>query len=231
MMTLRIMSLAFSLLLSVVAFAQTKKNTFQSSKDSDPAAKAILDKLKSKYNSYSALEATFTLGMKFPEMKEEIQQGKVIQQGNKYYAELASQVVVSDGKSIWTYLSQNKEVQIMDASSAKDLGGVQSPKDFLTIYEKEDFVYALVNEYTKGGVVFQEIEFKPTSKSSEYTKIRLTVDKKTVQPKSIETFNRDGSRYTMTMKNTVTNKKYPASTFVFQKAKYPGVRVVDLRVD
>lgn len=226
-------SLLMSLCLSLFAgtlLAQPKVNQYSKSTDSDPAAKAVLEKVKVKYEAYKAIEATFTLTIEIPDQPKEEQAGKLVQQGDKYRLELASQHLICDGKSVWLYLKQNKEVQINTFDPDED-SGFLSPKDLLRIYEREDFVYVLSNEYSEGGKILQDIEFKPLDASSEYSKMRLTVDKATSQIKRIKAFSKDGSRYGLTVGAFKTNLTYPASMFTWTKAECPDCYVEDLRID
>ena len=212
--------------LGLTAIAQPRQD-FTKSADSDPAAKAVLDKVKTKYEAYQTLEAEFTLTIEIPEQPKETQAGKLIQKGDQYRLDLQDQAVISDGQSVWLYLKKNQEVQINDAEPED--GESLSPKDLLRIYETEDFVYALTNEFVEDGRTVQQIEFKPLSDDSEYAKIRLTVDKSNSTVKRIETFAKDGARYTLEMDKFTPNKAYPASTFAWSKSECPDCYVEDLR--
>lgn len=196
----------------------------------DPKATSILKELRKQYDGYKTLEAQFTLQISIPNQKPETQQGKMIQQGEKYYLETKDQQVYSDGKSLWLYQRKRNEVQVNDAKTEAELD-ILSPKDLLRIYEKPNFIYALVNEYTNNKVSYQQIEFKPTDRNSEYTKVRLTLTKKPRQVYQLEVFSRDGSKYTLTLNKLVPNPKVDATQFTFNKAKFPGVKMEDLRVD
>jgi outer membrane lipoprotein carrier protein len=220
----------FLLAMAMTALAQPATNQYTKTADSDPAAKAILEKVKVKYEAYKSVEATFTLAIEIPDQPKEEQPGKLIQAGDKYRLELANQTLVCDGKSIWLYLKQNKEVQINNFD-AEEEEAFLSPRDLLRIYEREDFVYVLSNEYTEGGKILQDIEFKPTDPNSEYSKMRLSVDKATSQIKRIKAFAKDGSRYTLTVGVFKSNQTYPASTFVWSKTECPDCYVEDLRID
>lgn len=196
----------------------------------DPKATAILKELRKQYDGYKTLEAQFSLQISVPNQKAETQQGKMIQQGEKYYLETKDQQVYSDGKSLWLYQRKRNEVQVNDAQTEAELD-ILSPKDLLRIYEKPNFIYALVNEYTNNKVSYQQIEFKPTDRNSEYTKVRLTLTKKPRQVYQLEVFSRDGSKFTLTLNKLVPNPKVDPAQFTFNKAKFPGVKVEDLRVD
>ena len=204
---------------------------YTKAEDSDPKAKEALGKMRKKYTAYDVLEADFSLEIEVPEQPKEVQKGKLTQQGDKYRLKLGGRTLVSDGKSSWLYIEKNKEVQINDVDEDQEEGGISSPKDLLKAYEWDDYVYALVNEFTENGKLVQQIEFKPTKKDSDYSKIRLTLDKKTSDVISIKSFGKDGTRYTVIVNKLTPNKQVTASTFTFSKSECPDCHFEDLRVD
>ena len=220
-----IIAILIALCCTTITFAQTAPET------SDPEAKAILEKMRTKYEAYQSVGADFTLTIEIPEEDKETQEGTIAQQGDKYRVDLEHQAVYSDGQSLWLYMKRNNEVQINDVDDFEEEGEMLSPKDLLRIYEKEDFIYQLVNEDYENGVAIQQIEFKPTDKDSEYSKMRVTIDKKKVQIKRIKAFSKDGSRYTMEVKKFKPNEQYAAKDFVFNPADFPDVFVEDLRIE
>lgn len=210
--------------------AQTKAKVVTPPKEtSDPATKAVLDKMRAKYEAYKTLEADFSLVIEMPEQPKETQKGKLLQKGAKYRVAFNQQTVISDGKSVWIVLPKNKEVQINNMPDPKDDESILSPQALFRIYLRKDFLYAITNEYAQGKRVVQEIEFKPTDKYSEYSKLRLTIDKKTLDFIELKAFGKDGSRYTLVMNTVTPNKPLADSSFSFNKANYPGYHIEDLR--
>lgn len=218
--------LTFISIFSLSLFAQdfTKKT------DSDPKAKAVLEKMRKKYESMPSLEADFSLVIEVPQQPSQTQKGKLTQQGDKYRLKLQDRTLVSDGKSVWLFIEKNKEVQINDVEEGAS-GGISSPKDLLKAYEWDDYIYVLSQEFNENGKVVQQIEFKPTSKDSDYSKIRVTVDKKTSDVVSIKSFGKDGSRYTLTVNKLTPGKQVAPSTFIFNKSECPDCHFEDLRLN
>lgn len=204
--------------------------SFQNANESDPEAKTILDKLKKEYDSYKSMEIDFTLEIDLPEQSPEIQNGSIVQNGDKFSLKTEDHEVYCDGKSVWFYLKSNKEVQINDADF-EESSEIMSPKDFMKIYESGDYVYAIVGEGKENGKAATFIEFKPLDKYNEYSKIRLAVEKTTNKIVNLRVFSKDGSKYSFIIKRLNTNKQYPSSMFVFDKSKYPGVYIEDLRIE
>ena len=122
------------------------------------------------------------------------------------------------------------EVQITNASK-KSSNGVVSPKEIVKMYDSGEYDYAITGEGTEGGKPCTYIEFKPKKKYSEYNKLRLAVSARNNEMIYLKVFGRDQSRYTMTIQHLTTNGKIPNNTFTFDNAKYPKVKVNDLRID
>jgi outer membrane lipoprotein carrier protein len=197
--------------------------------ESDPAAKAILDQVRKKYDSYKTMEASFSLDIEFPDQPVEVQKGSIARQGDKYKLDIASQTIISDGQALYLILHQNKEVQINSMPDEEDMQSMLSPESLLSFYDKGDFTYVLVNEFMDKGRAVQQIEFKPLDRNAEYSKIRMTVDKRTKDVIYVKSFSKDGSRYTFKLDKITPDKSFPAGFFTFDKAKFPGYHVEDLR--
>ncbi|MCU0345696.1 MAG: outer membrane lipoprotein carrier protein LolA [Saprospiraceae bacterium] len=225
---LMILALALA---STAVFAQKAKPAPVKTETSDPAAKAVLEKMRKKYEAYKTLEAEFSLEIEVPQQAKQVQKGTLTQQAEKYRLKFNDRTMVSDGKSVWLYIPKNKEVQINDVDEDEGEGGISSPQDLLKAYAWKDYVYAITNEFTENGKLVQQIEFKPTSKANDYSKVRLTLDKKTLEIISIKSFGKDGSRYTLTINKLTPNKTVAASAFTFEKSECPSCKFEDLRVD
>lgn len=197
---------------------------------SDPAATRILNKLKKKYDSFSSMEADFTLEMKLSGQETETQKGKIIQSGEMYFLSLDDQEIYNNGTNVWIHLISNKEVQLSEANFDEE-GEIMSPNDMLRVYESDEYIYAITDERTEKDAKMTDIEFKPLDRDSEYIKMRISINKKANMMEKIAIFARDGSRYTVNLENIESNKTYDDKIFAFDKAAYPGVYVEDLRID
>lgn len=194
----------------------------------DAKAKAILADVSKKYRSYDVVKTDFTFILDNPQAKiKETQQGTLIVKAktNKYRVTMTNQELISDGKNQWTYLKEDKEVQVTNADNN---GDALNPAKIFTVYEK-GFKYTYTGESKVGGKVFQMIDLAPTDVTKSYFKIRLGIDKTAKQIGSIVIFDKSGNKYTYNVKKIIPNVKVPESTFAFDTKKYPGVEVVDLR--
>lgn len=194
----------------------------------DAKAKAILADVSKKYRSYDVVKTDFTFILDNPQAKiKETQQGTLIVKAktNKYRVTMTNQELISDGKNQWTYLKEDKEVQVTNADNN---GDALNPAKIFTVYEK-GFKYTYTGESKVGGKVFQMIDLAPTDVTKSYFKIRLGIDKMAKQIGSVVIFDKSGNKYTYNVKKIIPNVKVPESTFAFDTKKYPGVEVVDLR--
>lgn len=192
----------------------------------DPQAKRILDKLKKDYDSYKSMEVDFTLTIDLPEQSAEVQDGKLGQKGDQFFVKLDDKQIFCNGKTVWLYLPSNNEVQINDADFDQDEASM-SPQTMMRIYESDQYYYAITEH--SGNTV--SIEFKPNDSESEYSKMRLVVDKVKNQMKSLKIFAKDGSRYTLEMKKLTPNATFSPDAFTFDPSKYTGIYIEDLRID
>ncbi|RVT96571.1 outer membrane lipoprotein carrier protein LolA [Mucilaginibacter limnophilus] len=212
--------------------------TFTAFAQKDKEAKTILNELSKKYRSYSSIKTdfTFTLDNKQAGITH-TQTGTLISKtkGNKFRVSLydplsktkskIDQEIMSDGKTQWTYMVEEKEVQVNDAGVGND--GF-NPAQIFTIYEK-GYKYLYTGTQKQGGKIYQVIDLTPEAEKAQFFKIRLMIDKAKKQIYNVLVFDRNGSRYTYTLKMVTPNVPVADAYFVFDPKKYPGVEVVDLR--
>jgi len=202
----------------------------------DVQAKAILGQLSSKYRSYKVVKTNFTFILDNPHAGD-----KVIQNGNliantkngKFKVTLfnpgsktdVEQEIISDGKTQWTYLKGDKEVQVNSAGKADD---ELNPARLFTLYE-HGYKYLYTGDQRVNGKLCQVIDLSPENTDKTFFKIRLMVDKARKQLYSALLFDKGGNRYTYTLNTFTPNVSVPESTFAFNAKAHPGVEVVDLR--
>ena len=224
-MRFTLLSIGLFCLLSIPAIGQNYTN----SADSDPAAKAILDQVREKYEAYTSIEANFSLEIQLPEQPVEIQKGTLARDGDKYRASFGSQEVLADDEALYLVLHNNKSVQINDLPAPDEDASMLSPQSLFNFYDSGEFVYTLLDTRMEAGKVVHVIEFKPTDRYSEYSKLRMLVDKNTNAMVHVKAFAKDGSRYTFYIDSIQPNKTFPASHFTYTKAQFPDYYVEDIR--
>lgn len=193
----------------------------------DARAKSILAAVSKKYSSYNIIKADFTYTIENPQSKlKQSESGTfyVKSRANKYKIITPSQDLVSDGKSQWTYLKQDNEVNISDVDNS---AGSINPAKIFTIYEK-GYKYVALGDIRQSGKVYHIIDLTPITAGANFFKIRLTIDKQTNLISKALIFDKNGNRYSYLIK-TLTPAKVSESIFTFNSGNYPGVELVDLR--
>ena len=194
---------------------------------SDPQAKKVLDAVSSKFQTFKTVQAGFTYKVENAAGKAlSTKTGNLFMKGSKYRVSFGGQEIYSDGKTVWSYDKGSNEVTVsnLDASS-----GMITPQKLFTNFYDKDFLSVLNGEKKVGAKTVQEIEMTPVDKSKAFHKIYLYVDKAAQTISSTKVLENGGNRYSYTVTNMKTNGALADGQFVFDKAKYPGVEVVDLR--
>lgn len=204
----------------------------------DAAAKEILNKVSAKYRTYDVVKTDFdfTLDNKQAGIKE-TQSGTLIakSKANKFRVTIYSpestakqdvaQEIISDGKTQWTYLKKDNEVQVNNVDVS---GEGLNPAQVFTIYE-HGYKYIYTGDTKVNGKVYQEIDLTPEDINKSFFKVRLLIDKVKKQIYSALIFDKNGNHYTYTLKSLVPNPPINESLFSFDAKAHKGVEVVDLR--
>jgi outer membrane lipoprotein-sorting protein len=204
----------------------------------DDAAKAILNQVSAKYKMYDVVKTdfTFTLDNKQAGVKDS-QNGTLVSKSksNKFKVTIygpeagakpeVAQEIISDGKTQWTYLKKDNEVQVNNVDNS---GEGLNPAQVFTIYE-HGYKYIYNGEAKIAGKVYQEIDLTPEDIKKSFFKVRLLIDKVKKQIYSALIFDKNGNRYTYTLRSFVPNANVPDNTFSFDPKAHKGVEVVDLR--
>jgi outer membrane lipoprotein-sorting protein len=201
----------------------------------DVDAKKILNQVSAKYRSYDAVKTEFTFTYDNPQANtKDTQTGTLISRSknNKFKVTIynhddksVDQEIISDGKSQWTYIKKDKEVELSDVDHGSES---LNPAQLFTIYEK-GYRYVYNGDEKVDGKLCQVIDLTPDDAKKTFFKVRLSIDKAKKQIYSAMIFDKNGSRYIYTIQSFTPNVKVPESTFTFDKKDHPGVELVDLR--
>ena len=200
---------------------------FATAQASDSGAKAILDGVSAKFKTYSTVQASFSYKVENASGKAlSNKTGSIMMKGTKYKVLFSGQEIFCNGTTVWNYDKAANEVSIsnLDASS-----GMITPQKLFTNFYDKDFRYMLNGEKRVGSKTLQEIELTPIDKSKPFHKVYVQVDKAAKTIYSTKVLENAGNRYIYTVTSMKTNAAISDATFTFDKTKYPGVEVVDLR--
>jgi len=198
------------------------------SAQTDIKAKAILADVSRKYRSYDIIKTDFTYTLENQQANtKETQIGTIYVKSktNKYKIILKGQELISDGKTQWTYLKADKEVQL---SVVDNDPNTLNPAKIFTIYET-GFKYIYTGDTKVNGRVNNIIELTPLDTKRSFFKVRLNIDQINDQITNAVIFDKNGNRYTYVIDSFTPNFKVSESIFAFDPKQYPGVEIVDLR--
>lgn len=192
----------------------------------DPKALTALDEMSKKYSAMSGFKAAFTYSMTNPSAGiNESSSGTITVKGSKFHLAMGNQEVYNNGTTVWTFLKDANEVNISNYDPQDD---DITPTKIYTIYKK-GYKYLLVEEKAEAGVMYQTIDLIPENRNNPFFKVRLIINKKDKTIKSWKIFEKSGNSYDYSVKTFTPNLTLADSEFVFDKVKYKGVEVIDLR--
>jgi outer membrane lipoprotein-sorting protein len=212
---------------STMLIASAQKATSNKPVSNDPAAKKILDGVSAKFRSYSSPQAAFTYKIENAQGKIlSTKKGTVVMKGSKYRLTMPGMDIFSDGRTNWNYDKAANEVTVKDVDASA--GEITPQKLFTNFYDK-DYLYKLNGEKKEAGKTLQEIELTPINKNRPYHKVYIWIDKAAKTFYSARILEKTGNRYSYVINTFKASTATVESQFVFDKKKYPGVEVVDLR--
>ena len=214
-------------LLSFTIIAQQSPNEELIPKD--PKAKAILEALSAKTKTNTSIQATFSYNLYNKDEKmDETQTGKILMAGEKYKLDIAGQQIISDGKTLWTYIKDAEEVQIDNVNTEENPDAL-SPNKIFTLYE-EGFKYKYNGEETENGTTYELIKLFPIDANEKpFHTVVLKINKIKKELYSAQLFYKDGNRYTYTLTNFKANVPVSNTDFTFNETNHPNVDFIDLR--
>ena len=149
--------------------------------------------------------------------------GYLIMKGEKFYLNNQSIQSWYDGKTQWSYLTDNEEVNI--SSPTKEEIQAISPYHLLKRY-KSDYIYIYIGQSKRKGKLVHEINL--TSKSDIINDIKLIISDDN-KPVAILFYRNNKLMSELNITSLQTDSKIDDKLFRFDKTKYPQVEIIDLR--
>ena len=149
--------------------------------------------------------------------------GYLIMKGEKFYLNNQSIQSWYDGKTQWSYLTDNEEVNI--SSPTKEEIQAISPYHLLKRY-KSDYIYIYIGQSKRKGKLVHEINL--TSKSDIINDIKLIISDDN-KPVAILFYRNNKLMSEVNITSLQTDSKIDDKQFRFDKTKYPQVEIIDLR--
>jgi outer membrane lipoprotein-sorting protein len=205
----------FLTLLAFTGICQTK----------DQKAIALLDEVSTKTKSYKSIKADFSYKMENKQAKiNEEKKGSLLLSGDKYRLTVAGQVVICDGKTIWTYIEESNEVQINTLDNKDD---ALTPSKLLTSYNA-NYKSKIIKDNTQTDLNVETLELIPNV-SKNFIKAVVAIDKMKKQVRSFSLYDKNGNIFTYKIIKFQTDLPVNPNDYTFDKSKFPGVEVIDMR--
>ena len=149
----------------------------------------------------------------------DVEKGHAWLQGEAYKIELQDQQTISDGKTIWSYLIDDEEVMVSNASEGTD----NTPLKLLTSLDKS-YAASLTNIDAQGIATIELANPK-----GQYKRVTLKVNTKKTELKSADIYMDDGNKIVVNVVEMKYDQKLDDNFFTFDAKKHPKVDVIDMR--
>lgn len=196
----KICILILTALISTVVTAQT--------------AKTVLDKAAAHITVKEGVKANFKMQGGIGNTS-----GTILIKGKKFHATTPQAIVWFDGKTMWTYMKKNEEVNVSNPTEAQ-LQAI-NPYNFINLY-KNGYNSTLNN--TGNSYV---VHLTTTAKNRKIKELFITIDKKSYHPTQVKLLQ--GKSWTIFDITDLSKSKVSDSQFRFNAKDFPKAEVIDLR--
>lgn len=191
---------------------------------SDPKALSILDKFSAAATSAPSISMSFLLvSIDQVENSKDTLAGSVILSKDSYKLDLPDNIIWYNGETAWSYLPAEQEVTITKPDK-NDKSFENRPSLIFTMY-KSDFKSRLLEEKPD----YYLIDLYPEDVKNDLIRVRLTIERPSLNLKSFEYKRRDGITLTLVVKDYNLKKVPESGMFTFSPAKYKDVEIIDMR--
>lgn len=159
-------------------------------------------------------------------MSNESGSGKIDLKGRKFLNRLDGQTVWFDGKTLWTYVHVNEEVNVTTPTQ-KELSKM-NPYTFLSLYKK-GYKAVLNGKHGKSTKQYYAIELTATDSKRSPSYVLLHIDRTNHHLRYARLMLATGQNLVITINSYTANQKFADSHFVYSAKSHPGVEVIDLR--
>ncbi len=190
----------------------------------DTKSREILQKASQLLESYEDITIRFTFNMRNNVHDiDESQSGRAWMKGKMYKINMGEQIMISDGKTAWTYMPQMKEVHIAHVEESDE----SNPLEILKNWE-ENYRSKYIRTESIAGRTIHIIDLVPKEGRS-FFRVRVRINKDNNQLVSSTIYDKDSTTFTYIIEEFEANKGLKDSEFTFDPAKHPQVEVIDLR--
>lgn len=172
----------------------------------------------------SAIKTNFSLSVtKKNAVTSQSGSGTFTLKGNKFVLEMDDMKAWFDGKTQWAYMEQSNEVSITEPTETEL--AQTNPMAILLGYKTKCIVRFSKTKSAQNHIV----EMIPKLKTNDFIKIEVQVNKNSGNLVSIKLTDKKYTSTLLTLSNYQKGVKITDDVFVFNKAKFKGVTMNDLR--
>lgn len=179
------------------------------------SAKRILDKAAASVSNPGGVQAHFQMISKQFGSTE----GEIAVKGNKFHATTPDATIWFDGKTQWTYMKSNDEVNVSTPSEAQ-LQAI-NPYNFINIYKKG---YKLSSKKVEN---IYEVHLVPTDKNRKIQEMYIIVDANSYHPTHVKMKQKD--KWSTVIISQLKTATLSDDMFQFNSKDFPQAEIIDLR--
>lgn len=189
-------------------------------------AKEVLDQTASSLKKAGGIRADFTLTTYSHGSPQGETKGTICLMGNRFRLNTPDVITWFDGKTQWSYLPANNEVNIANPTQ-EELQGI-NPLAFLTMY-KQGYTYRMGATKQYGGRAVHEVSLTAEDYEQQIAHLTLYIDRTTLFPIYIKVKEAGQNYNIIAVSNYTADEKWQEKDFRFNPEQYPDAEVIDLR--
>jgi outer membrane lipoprotein-sorting protein len=190
----------------------------------DPEAVRVLTEFSKKATAAPSVKIDFDITAYDAQEDEETEMsGTAVIKGDSYRLTLPDNIIWNDGKAVWNYTPEVKEVAVT-APDPSDESFIARPSLLFSMHEK-GYKVRLLEQNASEWI----IDLYPEDINTGLVRIRVAVGKSLYDLRSAEYRTKDGMTVTLTARKYDLSFRPPAGYFTFNAGDYKGVEVIDMR--
>lgn len=178
-------------------------------------AKSILDKAAATVSNPNGVQANFQMISK----QYGSTYGSISIKGRKFHASTPEAIVWFDGKTQWTYMKNNDEVNVSNPTEA-ELQAI-NPYNFINIYKQG---FKLSSKKVNNSY---EVHLKATDKKRKIQEMYIIVDQQSYRPTHVKMYQ--NGKWTVLLISSLKSTSLNDSLFQFNAKDFPQAEIIDLR--
>ena len=179
------------------------------------SAKSILDKAAATVSNPNGVQANFQMISK----QYGSTSGSISIKGRKFHASTPQAIIWFDGKTQWTYMKNNDEVNVSNPTEA-ELQAI-NPYNFINIYKKG---FKLSSKKVNNSY---EVHLKATDKNRKIQEMYIIVDQQSYRPTHVKMYQ--NGKWSVLLISSLKSTSLSDGLFQFNAKDFPQAEIIDLR--